>query len=60
VTGTPVNLNRARKARARARAKARADANAVKFGRGKTAKSLDAARRGQDATRLDQHRRDPE
>lgn len=60
MTGTPINLNRARKARERARAKNRADANAVKFGRSKTAKSLDAARHGQDATRLDQHRRDPE
>jgi hypothetical protein len=50
----PVNLNRARKDRDRAREKAQADANAVKFGRTKAERLLDAARAEQAKRRLDQ------
>lgn len=41
---TVVNLNKFRKAKARADQKAQADENAVKFGRSKAEKRLDAAR----------------
>jgi hypothetical protein len=40
----PVNLNQARKTRARADAKAKADQNAVRFGRTKAERVLDAAK----------------
>ena len=39
----PVNLNKARKARDRAAGKARADANALKHGRTKAQRLLEAA-----------------
>ncbi|MEL6685870.1 MAG: DUF4169 family protein, partial [Pseudomonadota bacterium] len=39
----PINLNQARKAKTRAEEKARADQNAVRFGRTKAEKVLDAA-----------------
>ena len=55
----PVNLNRFRKSKARADSKVRADENAVKFGRTKAQKSLDEARREQDAARLSTHKIDP-
>lgn len=50
----PVNLNKARKERARAEDKARADANALKYGRTKAERLLDAARAEQAKRRLDQ------
>ena len=54
----PVNLNRARKEKVRAEKKARADENAARFGRTKSEKSLDAARRDKAARDLDGVRRD--
>jgi hypothetical protein len=50
---TPVNLNHVRKDRARAEAKKVADQNAVKFGRTKAERLLDAARAAQAKSRLD-------
>lgn len=50
----PVNLNRFRKEKARAEQKAQADANAVKFGRTKAERLLEAARAEQAKRRLDQ------
>ncbi len=50
----PTNLNQARKARTRAEAKAKADENAVRFGRTKAEKVLDAARESQASDRLSQ------
>lgn len=50
----PVNLNQARKTRARADAKARADQNAVRFGRTKAERLLDAAKAEQASDRLSQ------
>lgn len=44
MTGSVVNLNRARKARDRAEEKAQADANAVRHGRTKAERMLEAAR----------------
>jgi hypothetical protein len=49
----PVNLNQVRKDRARAEAKKIADQNAVKFGRTKAERLLDAARVTQARARLD-------
>lgn len=51
---TPINLNKVRKARDRAAAKAEADANAVKHGRSKAERMLDAARADKARTALDQ------
>lgn len=51
---TPINLNQARKDRTRADEKARADANAVKFGRTKAQRLLQAAQAEQARKRLDQ------
>lgn len=50
----PISLNQIRKDRARAEAKATADANAVRFGRTKAQRLLDAAQATQAARRLDQ------
>lgn len=50
----PVNLNQVRKARTRAEAKAKADENAVRFGRTKAEKVLDATRAQHASKRLDQ------
>ena len=50
----PINLNQARKARNRAAAKAKADENAVRFGRTKAERLLDAARDKQTNDRLSQ------
>ncbi len=51
---TPINLNKVRKARARKDRKAQADANALKFGRTKAERLLDAARDKQTSDRLSQ------
>lgn len=50
----PINLNQARKTRTRAEAKAKADENAVRFGRTKAEKVLDATRESQASDRLSQ------
>lgn len=50
-----VNLRQAKKTRARDKAKAQADANAVKFGRSKAERSLDAARAEKDRAHLESH-----
>ncbi len=50
----PVNLNQARKARARSEAKAKADENAIRFGRTKAERVLDAAKAKQASDRLSQ------
>ena len=48
----PINLNKARKAKTRADAKAKADENAVRFGRTKAQKILEATRAEQANARL--------
>lgn len=50
----PINLNKVRKARDRAAEKTRADENAIKHGRTKAERVLDATREHQAAKRLDQ------
>lgn len=50
----PINLNQARKTKARADAKAKADQNAVRFGRTKAERLLDAAQQDQARDRLSQ------
>jgi hypothetical protein len=50
----PINLNKVRKVRDRAAKKAEADVNAVKFGRSKAERMLDAARADKARTALDQ------
>ena len=50
----PINLNQARKAKSRAEAKARADENAIRFGRTKAEKVLDAAQAKHASDRLAQ------
>lgn len=50
----PINLNQIRKDRARADDKARADANAIRFGRTKAQRLLEAAQADQARNRLDQ------
>jgi hypothetical protein len=57
---TPINLRAARKQRDRVRKRAEADENAVKFGRSKAEKVLDAARSDHARRMLDQHRIDGE
>ncbi|MDH3262919.1 MAG: DUF4169 family protein [Paracoccaceae bacterium] len=57
---TPVNLNRFRKEKAREEAKARAGANAVKFGRSKAERVLQATRAEKAKKMLDAHRREEE
>lgn len=56
MTEAPVNLNRVRKARARAEKKQQADANAIRCGRTKAERLLDAAREKKAQLRLDAHR----
>ena len=51
---TPINLNKIRKDKARADEKATADANAVKFGRTKAQRVLEASQHAQTAARLSQ------
>ena len=50
----PVNLNQARKIRSRAEAKAKADQNAVRFGRTKAQKVLEATQAAHANNRLSQ------
>lgn len=54
----PINLNQARKARARAAARAKADENAIRFGRTRAERELEAAQAKKAADRLDQLKRD--
>ena len=59
-TDAPVNLNKHRKAKARAEARAKSDENAVKFGRTKAQRLLEAAQSEKaramlDAKMLDEH-----
>jgi hypothetical protein len=56
MTDGPVNLNRYRKEKAKADAKTRADANAVKHGRTKAERLLDAARTEKAKAMLDRHK----
>jgi Domain of unknown function (DUF4169) len=50
-----INLRAARKAKEKAETRAQADANAVKFGRRKGDKALEAARLAQEKRALDGH-----
>ncbi len=50
----PVNLNQARKVKSRAETKAKADESAVRFGRTKAQKVLEAAQADQASARLSQ------
>ena len=50
----PINLNKARKAKAREDAKARANENAVKHGRTKAQRLLEATQQEQASKRLSQ------
>lgn len=52
---SPVNLNRFRKERTREEQKAQADANAVKFGRTKAERVLEATREAKARRHLDRH-----
>ena len=54
MTGSVTNLNRARKARDRAEEKAQADANALKHGRTKAQRLLEAAQAEKARRALDQ------
>ncbi len=54
-----VNLNQLRKAKAKAEKKVKADENAVRFGRTKAERELDAARKKAAQSKLDGHRRTP-
>jgi hypothetical protein len=56
MTDGPVNLNRYRKEKAKADARTRADANAVKHGRTKAERLLDAARSEKARAMLDRHK----
>ena len=56
----PVNLNHLRKANTRAEAKAIADQNAVRFGRTKAQKVLEATQAAQASDRLAQLKFDDE
>ena len=50
----PINLNKAKKQRDRAQDKAQADANAIRFGRTKAERLLEAAQNKQASDRLSQ------
>ena len=50
----PINLNHVRKAKTRAEIKAKADENAVRFGRTKAQKVLEATQATQASDRLSQ------
>lgn len=54
MTGSVTNLNRARKARDRAAEKAQADANAIKHGRTKAQRLLEATQAEKAKRALDQ------
>ena len=60
MTKDVINLNRARKTRARTEAKAEADANAVKHGRTKAQRLLEATRSEKARQMLDRHKTDEE
>lgn len=53
---TIVNLNKARKAKSKAEDKAQADENAVRYGRSKAERVLDAANVTLMSNRLSQHK----
>jgi len=55
----PVNLNRIRKERERAQKRAEAEENALKFGRTKAERKLEAARAEKARRDLDAQKRDP-
>lgn len=55
MTGSVVNLNRARKARDRTAGKVKADENAVKHGRTKAERLLEASQEAKAQSHLDQH-----
>ena len=55
-----VNLRQAKKQAVRKEARVKADANAVKFGRTKAEKSLEAAQADKARRDLEAHRRDTE
>ena len=59
MTSKIVSLNQVRKKRDRQAKKAEADANAVRFGRTKAARVLDATRIAQARKRLEDKRIDP-
>lgn len=56
----PINLNKARKERNRAEAKRQADENAVRFGRTKAERMLEAAQNEKASRQLDQLKFDDE
>lgn len=58
MSGSPINLNRARKARERAREKLTADANALKYGRTRAQKRLEATRNEKARRDLDALKRE--
>ncbi len=53
---TPINLNKARKARQSVKNRKQADENAVKFGRSKAERILDATRNDKARAAIDRHR----
>jgi hypothetical protein len=55
----PINLRQARKRKARAEKDKQADANRIAHGTPKAVRDLAAARRDQQAKRVDGHRREP-
>lgn len=60
MSGKIVNLKSARKTKARADAKAEADANAVKFGRTKAQRILEATQNHTARKMLDRHKTEDE
>ena len=54
----PISLSNVRKAKALVKKRQQADENAVKFGRSKAVKSVEAAAKAQAARALDGHKRD--
>ncbi|NIY78616.1 DUF4169 family protein [Celeribacter sp. HF31] len=57
-TDNVTNLNQFRKQKARADKRAEGDQNAVKFGRTKAQKALEAAQKAKAKSELDAHKRD--
>lgn len=55
MSDAPVNLNRVRKERTREEQKAQADVNAVRFGRTKAERVLEATREAKARRHLDGH-----
>lgn len=58
MTENIINLNKTRKTKIKQQKKATADANALKFGRGKTAKQQDTNSLNRRETILDGHKRE--